>query len=90
MMVIQGTVDGTFTETGLADGDIRIFPADRCIWAQITTVDSDSNPTGGYSIDDAAFIGLTHSSAGNGSYIPLTSAQLGYIGKSGRFVAISN
>ena len=82
-LVVRGTVDGAFTAAGLADGDIRIFPADRCIWEQ--TVDSN----GGYSIDNAAFVGLTHTADGNGVYIQLTSATLGFIGKSGRFVEMA-
>ena len=90
MMVIQGAVATATSGADLAIGDIRIFPADRCIWSQIDTVDSDSNPTGGYSIENAAFVGLTHTTAGNGEYIRLTSAQLGFVGKSGRFVPISN
>ena len=84
MMVIQGTVNGTYAGTGFDDGDIRIFPADRCVWSQV------DDTTGGYSIDNAAFVGLTHTTPSNGSYVQLTSATLGFIGKSGRFVAISN
>ena len=89
MMVIQGTVSTTITNTNaFVSGDTRIFPADRCVWEQV------DDTTGGYSIDNVAFVGLTHSTVGGtnvtGRYIQLTAAQLGYIGKSGRFVAISN
>ena len=84
MMVIQGTVSGTWTNTGFDDGDTRIFPADRCVWSQV------DDATGGYSIDNATFVGLTHSNTTTGRYVILTDAQLGFIGKSGRFVAISN
>ena len=84
MMVIRGTVATATSGADLSVGDIRIFPADRCIWEQV------DDTTGGYSIDNAAFAGLTHTEAGNGEFIRLTSATLGYIGKSGRFVAISN
>ena len=90
MMVIRGTVNITITNAGFASGDTRIFPADRCVWSQV------DDSTGGYSIDNASFVGLTHTPGGSGAgeatgrYVLLTDAQLGYIGKSGRFVAISN
>ena len=87
MMVIRGIVDTTITSAGFASGDTRIFPADRCVWEQV------DDTTGGYSIDNVSFVGLTHTPGGTptaGRYILLTDATLGYIGKSGRFVAISN
>ena len=87
MMVMRGTVDTTITQAGFASGDTRIFPADRCVWSQVDDAD------GGYSIENASFVGLTHTPGANptsGRYILLTDATLGYIGKSGRFVAISN
>ena len=87
MMVVRGTVSTAFTGAGLAIGDVRIFPADRCIWEQV------DDSTGGYSIDNAAFVGLTHNIGGSpatGGFVMFSSATLGYIGKSGRFVAISN
>ena len=86
-MVIQGTVSGTFTGSGFADGDTRIFPADRCVWEQV------DDATGGYSVQNVDFVGLTHTPGGTpttGRYVSVTNAQLGFIGKSGRFVAISN
>ena len=90
-LVVRGTVNGSFPDSGFADGDTRIFPGDRCVWEQIDTVDADSNPTGGYSIDNVSFVGLTHvSGGGTGRYVLLTDAVLGFIGKTGRFVAISN
>ena len=87
MMVIRGTVDTTITQAGFASGDTRIFPADRCVWEQV------DDATGGYSITNASFVGLTHTpgaTPAQGRYILLTDAQLGFIGKSGRFVAIRN
>ena len=86
MMVIRGTVSGTFTGAGFADGDTRIFPADRCVWEQI------DDTVGGYSIQNVEFVGLTHTPGGTpttGRYVPLTDASLGFIGKSGRFVEIA-
>lgn len=58
--------------------DTFIFPADRCRWR----VDADA--AGGYEIHDAQFY------PGNGAPVSITNAELGYIGKSGRFVQIAN
>ena len=57
----------------------NIFPADRCTWQQTY------NSTGKYySISNARFFG-------NGTTaVTLTSAELGYIGKTGRFVPITD
>ena len=91
MYVLRGdiTISGT-DRSGLPDGTTTmIFPADRCIWAQ-----SYNQTTSEYTISDAYFLPLTHS-AGTaaddiGSFYPLANAQLGYIGKSGRFVEIAS
>ena len=59
-----------------------IFPADRCTWQQVDSTGS------GYSIDVVRFY------PGDAAATDLspdgTSNMLGFIGKSGRFVAISN
>ena len=58
----------------------RIYPADRCTWTQ-----SDSADGNGYIIEEAFFFDGT-SSTGTG----ITNPLLGYIGKSGRFVPITD
>ena len=62
-------------------GDTTIFPADKCTWQQI--VDADS----GLVIENVWFY-----PGGSGMYLSVASASvlLGHIGKSGRFVAMSN
>ena len=81
MMVIQGTVDG----------QTRVCPLDRCVYSQV-------DDTRGYSITNAIFFpgvnanfptSVGGSGTDSGEYV-ITNAVLGYIGKSGRFVAISN
>ena len=53
----------------------KIYPADLCTWVQ-TDVD------GGYTISTVEFYGT-------GSAVAVTGADLGFIGKSGRFVKLS-
>ena len=64
-----------------ATGARTIFPADRCTWQQV-------DDTNGYSIDVVRFY------PGDAAATDLspdgTSNMLGFIGKSGRFVAVSN
>ncbi len=69
------TITASFTATETAD--YTIYPADRCTWEQRT------DPTG-YGIDDGVFY------PGNVVGVPLFDAELGFIGKSGRFVKIAN
>ena len=79
MMVIEHT-DASDNKT--------IYPADRCSWRQANTVDTDGDPIGGYSINTVMFYpgnAGAENLSGSG-----TSNMLGFIGKSGRFVAISN
>ena len=65
-----------------ATGVKTIFPADRCTWQQVDSTGS------GYSIDVVRFYpGDTNATDLSGTNL---SNMLGYIGKSGRFVAISN
>ena len=83
MMVIRGTATIRAAETGppvvaaltITDG---IFPADRCVWEQSQQMD-----TSNYEISNAHFV------AGNGTYNPIANPELGYIGKSGRFVGMT-
>ncbi len=78
MMVLQGTV-GTLNP--------GIFPADKCVWMQV------DDASGGYSIAEAVFIPGGNAPVGGGIAAQLhniTDPMLGFIGKSGRFVAISN
>ena len=63
------------------DGDKTIFPADRCTWRQV------DNTGSGYAIEDVRFY-PGNAVANNLSGANLSN-MLGFIGKSGRFVAIS-
>ena len=75
MMVIE------HTNATAATPVTTIFPADRCTWRQV-------DDTNGYSIDVVLFYpGNTNATDLTGTNL---SNRLGYIGKSGRFVAISN
>ena len=78
MMVIRGTL-GTAYEGLVAAPNVHNFPADRCVWSQ-----SYNANTRQYVITSARFFGNTAPGA------PIQNAELGYIGKSGRFVAITD
>ena len=78
MMVIRSGTNG------------NIFPADRCTWAQSVQPDGTSN----YSIENAVFypgasvdgvLGLTSPA----THVTIGNPELGYIGKSGRFVGMT-
>ena len=66
---------------GTSGGVVRIHPADRCTWTQNNM--TPGGPAESYVISNVEFYGL------GTSPVPVTNAQLGYIGKSGRFVGIS-
>ena len=55
---------------------LTIYPADRCTWKQFQL-------ERGYGIGSVEFY------PGNATAIDIVAAQLGYIGKSGRFVEIA-
>jgi len=55
-----------------------IYPADNCSWKEAA-----SSSGNGYTINTANFYGT-------GSAVAITSPVLGFIGKSGRFVKISD
>ena len=76
MMVIRGTLASAYE--GIPTGQVHNFPADRCVWSQSYNATEDQ-----YQITGARFIGSTAPAAS------ITNAELGYIGKSGRFVAIT-
>ena len=68
----------------VSDGDHLHFPADRCVWQ------TDYNAADGqYEISEARFFALDTT----GNAVTLSGAnrvvELGIIGKSGRFVALS-
>ena len=83
-MVIRG--NSTLRENTAASGDPTnaititngIHPADRCVWDQ-----SQQMGTSNYEIGTAYFV------RGNGEYSLITNPELGYIGKSGRFVGMT-
>ena len=84
MMVIRGDLDQTerralFDDNTLTGGATGvIFPADRCTWTYGTYNEASNT----YVVEDAAVIGSTK------SYL-ITNAELGFIGKSGRFVPMT-
>ena len=82
MYVIEVSGAAAITAINKAANQAVQVPADRCIWR--TTEDS----TGGYSIASAHFY------PGNAAAVDInpsdTDARLGYIGKTGRFTAITN
>ena len=76
MMVVRGT-------SNLGSGDlngVNIHPADRCTWQQTAV------PAGGYAIDNALF----WTGGGTPENVPISNPELGFIGKSGRFVRIAD
>ena len=82
----RGSARASFFGISLQDGQEFILPADRCVWRQVSV-------DGGYQIQAASVI----VGGGNGpaeADIRLDSAAgdtltLGYLGKTGRFVAIT-
>ena len=77
MMVIRGAL-GTAYDGVTATPDVHNFPADRCVWSQ-----SYNANTRQYTITSARFFGITAGGAA------ITNPELGHIGKSGRFVPIT-
>ena len=84
MMVIRAQNSGDRGIPAASGNNFNIFPADRCTWRQVDTTEF----SGGYSITAARFIGLGGDTANTA--LTLSNPELGFIGKSGRFVAISN
>jgi len=84
MLRVQNNTSATITlaNSGILAGGFKLFPADRCTWN--FTYDSNSKQ---YEIDVAEFYpGDTNAVSLNGTNRVVT---LGYIGKSGRFIEIS-
>ena len=81
----RGAARASFFGVSIQDGQEFIMPADRCVWRQVSV-------DGGYQIQAASVIVGGDTPAG--SDIRLDSAEgdtltLGYLGKTGRFVAIT-
>ena len=76
MMVIRGSLAADFE--GVVMTQVHNFPADRCVWSQ-----SYDGTDRQYRITGARFFGNGATSAA------IENAELGYIGKSGRFVPIT-
>ena len=88
MYVIEVQVRaGNITGLHIENNQTHIFPADRCTWVQ--NPDTDGR---GYFINDVVF--FTGDAAGvelnGGSGATTNKTRLGYIGKTGRFVAITD
>lgn len=73
MLVVKGTVPANTFGTNLVTDEF-ILPADSCVWQS-----GDFTPNGGYEISDVFFIL-------GGTEVVVSNAELGHIGKSGRFV----
>ena len=89
-VVFGGTAEGTF-----GANTTHIIAADKCIWTYDTSV------TDGYKLDTAKIImgynGSSGAGVANGAFDFTTgtsgnsvSIKLGYVAKTGRFVAITN
>ena len=77
MYVIQGTPSSAI---GIIDtSEVSTFAADRCVWRTIDSAD------GGYAVIEAEFVPVSGT-----TYVTISSPIFGYIGKSGRFVALTN
>ena len=87
MMVIQGTIS-TQAEAdaiGVSINVPHIFPADRCVWTTTPGVNGV-----GYLVSTVRFFpGAPITGAASNNHVVIGDAQLGYIGKSGRFVEIA-
>ena len=85
-MVIQGQITSA-TEAaalGIPANTNHIFPADRCVWTQ------NAAAGGGYNITTVRYFpGVTLTGSTSNNHVVVDTAQLGYIGKSGRFVEIA-
>ena len=82
MMMIRVQLGGTTALLGYTAGQEFFLPADRCTWRQ--AYDADDNQ---YSVINVMYY------PGNEGAVAITgvgtNTHLGYIGKSGRFVAIT-
>ena len=76
MMVVRGTVPANTFGTHAANVVFHL-PADRCVWTQV-----DNGGSAGYDIANARVFTAT-------AEVAVSSPELGYIGKSGRFVKIT-
>ena len=77
MMVIRGSLAAA--HQGIPANVSHIFPADKCVWGQIYNGSATE-----YQIQGAYFF------SGNVNAVQIQNPQLGYIGKSGRFVEIAS
>ena len=78
MYVIQGTPSTAIGTIGQSETGTT-FAADRCVWR----TEPDSN--GGYTVVEAEWVPVSGT-----TYVSISNPVFGYIGKSGRFVAITN
>lgn len=79
MMVIQGNLPANTFGSGTNNNtELLQIPADRCVWG--FSADTSGN---GYDVLSAYYIG-----AGT-THVIIANPRLGFIGKSGRFVAMT-
>ena len=78
MLAIQGAA--ATTGNNLTAGRVYIFPADRCTWQYVEATDGS-----GYKVVNVLF----HFGASTTASLVVNNPRLGFIGKSGRFVATS-
>ena len=79
MLAIRGTTPDSGNKPGFLPDREYIVSAERCVWTQI----SDPAGTSNYRIENAVYL---HP---DGTVEPLSNAELGTIGKSGRFVGFT-
>ena len=77
MMVLRGSLAAA--HQGIPANQAHLFPADKCVWGQI--YDGTARE---HQIQGAYFF------SGNVNAVQIQNPQLGYIGKSGRFVEIAS
>ena len=83
MMVIRGSLATAFQ--GIPATQVHNFPADRCVWSQ-----SYVGTENAYRITGARFFGHGGGATNPPAAAVIQNAELGYIGKSGRFVPITD
>ena len=79
MMVIRGSLATAYA--GIVEDVVHNFPADRCVWES-----TYNQTTREYQLTSARFFAGDNTSA---SFNVDEDLEFGYIGKSGRFVAIT-
>ena len=91
MLVIRventGTTQADIVGVPIPSGDIAYFPADRCVWKYVNSPAEYSQ--GQYRLSNAFFFPGAGATASVDIHTADLVSTLGYIGKSGRFVGMT-